>query len=130
MTEAVTERAGPMPESLTGLRRDLPRLRHELGAAAPAGPQRADTVSWARNWLYRTGSVADGAGHLLAARICGLASAILHAHPDPDDGVLRAVGAHLEALELVLAHGLPPRGGTLGRELMTHLEGLAAVARR
>lgn len=127
----MTEPAPSIPASLAGLGRDLPRLRQELGSAASGGRHRAVTVSWARSWLYRAGSVADGAGHLFAARICGLASAILHAHPDPDDGVLRAVNAHLEALELVLTHGLAAEGEgrTLGAELMSHLEGLAAVAR-
>lgn len=117
------------PEYVERLRNDLVRLQKMLDRPLESPAKRASTIDGVYALLHNARGQAQDVGHELVTRICSLACGILQRNKAPDDNILRAVKAHIQALDIIVAHDLPRDGGALGQQMVTHLEDLAAVAR-
>lgn len=117
------------PEYVERLRNDLARLQKMLNRPFESPADRASTVDGVYALLHNARGQAQDVGHDLVIRICSLACGILQRNKAPDDNILRAVKAHIQALDIIVAHDLPRDGGPLGQQMVTRLEDLAAVAR-
>lgn len=116
-------------EYVERLRNDLSRLQKMLERPLENPADRTSTVDGVYALLHNARGQAQDVGHELVTRICSLACGILQRNKAPDDNVLRAVKAHVQALDIIISHDLPRDGGALGQQMVTRLEDLAAVAR-
>jgi hypothetical protein len=111
------------------LRSDLARMRETLDRLLNTPIDRAPQIDRLYALLHNIRGPAQSANHEIVTRICTLACGILQRHREPDDSILRAVKAHVEALDIIVAHDLPKDGGALSQQMVTQLESLAAAAR-
>lgn len=117
------------PEYVERLRNDLAQVQTMLNRPLETPIDRVSTIDSIYALLHNTRGQAQDVGHDLVTQICSLACGILQRNKAPDDTILRAVKAHIQALEIIVSHDLPRDGGALGQQMMTRLEDLAAVAR-
>lgn len=116
-------------EYVERLRSNLSRLQTMLNRPLEKPADSTAVIDSVYALLHNTRGQAQDVGHDLVTRICSLACGILQRNKTPDGNVLRAVKAHIQALDIIFAHDLPRDGGALGQQLVTRLEDLAAVAR-
>ncbi len=113
------------------LRNDLVQMRETLDRLLEGPVDRGAQIDCLYALMHNIRGPARRAGHDIVTRICALACGILQRHRAPDDRILRAVKAHIAALDIIVAHDLSDAGdgGALGQQMVTQLEGLAAAAR-
>jgi hypothetical protein len=121
--------AEPSAEYVERLKKDLTRMREMLDRLPDEPIDRRNQIDGLYALIHNVRGPAQRAGHEIATRICTLACGILQRHREPDDHILRAVRAHIEALGIIVAHDLPDDGDSLSQQMVTQLESLAAAAR-
>jgi hypothetical protein len=116
-------------EYVERLKKDIIRMRETLDRLPDAPIDRRAQLDCLYALIQNVRGPARSAGHEIVTRICALACGILQRHREPDDSILRAVKAHIEVLDIIVAHDLPDDGGSLSQQMVTQLESLAAAAR-
>jgi hypothetical protein len=107
------------------LRADLASLRKTVDAALDAPRVEQATVDRIYALLHNTMAQGEVASSSLVSSICSLACGILRRTKSPDDGTLRVVKAHIDALAIVVEHDVAGDGGRLGQRMVEQLRGLA-----
>jgi hypothetical protein len=128
---AETAEAG-LPEAYAErLRNDIAQMRETIDRLLAEPVDRGVRIDCLYALLHNIRGPAQRAGHDIVTRICALACGILQRHRAPDERILRAVKAHIAALDIIVAHDLSNGGDgdTLGQQMVSQLEGLAAAAR-
>jgi hypothetical protein len=109
----------------TRLRADLASLQRTIAVALDAAQVEQSTVDRIYALLHNTKAQGEDASSSLVSNICSLACGILRRARTPDDGTLRVVKAHIDALAIVVEHDVAGDGGPLGQRMVEQLRGLA-----
>lgn len=107
------------------LRTDLASLQTAIDAALGTVKVEQKTVDRIYALLHNTKAQGEVASSSLVTNICALACGILQRTKEPDDGTLRVVKAHVDALAIVVEHDVTGDGGSLGQRMVEQLRGLA-----
>jgi len=107
------------------LRTDLASLQKAINAAMEAAQPEQATVDRIYALLHNTKAQGEDASSSLVSNICALACGILRRNKAPDNGTLRVVKAHIDALAIVVEHDVSGDGGPLGQRMVEQLRGLA-----
>ncbi len=107
------------------LRADLASLRKTIDVALDAAQVEQATVDRIYALMHNTKAQGEDASSSLVSSICSLACGILRRTKNPDDGTLRVVKAHIDALTIIIEHDVAGDGGPLGQRMVEELRGLA-----
>lgn len=107
------------------LRADLASLQQTVGLAMDAAQVEQATVDRIYALLHNTKAQGEIASSSLVSSICALACGILQRTRTPDEGTLRVVKAHIDALTIIVEHDVSGDGGQLGQKMVEQLRGLA-----
>ena len=113
--EAYTER----------LRADLLKLKEAVDSAAESPSLSPATFDRIYALLHNIRVQGEAAGSALVTSISALACGILKRARSPDPGTCRVVKAHVDALAIIIEHGVTGDGGALGERMVEELRGLA-----
>jgi hypothetical protein len=123
--QAIRNQASGYLERLQG---DLKTLQAMIGSILASPSPRLVEIDHVYALLHNTKGQAQSFGYGLVTQICALACGILQRNRHPDENILRAVKAHIDALDIVVSHNLAGDGGALGQQMVSTLEGLAVAA--
>jgi hypothetical protein len=105
-------------------RAELSTLRDLFHGAAEAPEQSEGALRRAYVIAHDLKGQGTSYGFSLMTEVAGLLCAVLRARRAGDGEWRRVAEKHVEALELVIGHGILADGGTLGRRLVDRLKGL------
>ena len=107
------------------LRLDLQSLQNAMDAAVASPTVEQAAVDRIYALLHNSKVQGEELQFHLVSNICSMACGILNRTRLPDDGTLRAVKAHIDALAIVIEHNVAGDGGSLGQRMVEELKGLA-----
>lgn len=107
------------------LRADLRKLQATIDAAVDSAPASPAAIDRIYALLYNTRVQGEAVGAPLVTSISALACGILKRTRSPDQRTCRVVKAHVDALAIIIEHGVAGDGGALGERMVEELRGLA-----
>ena len=103
---------------------NLESMQKAIDAAIEATRIDQATLDRVYALLYNTKVQGENASSSLVSSICSMACGILQRTRSADEGTLRVIKAHVDALAIIVEHDVAGDGGPLGQRMVAELRGL------